>query len=58
MIGNRISRRSLLATGAAGLVGSLMLPRRPALAATPAALQLSWLHSSQFAGSYIALDRA
>lgn len=57
MIGNRISRRSLLATGAAGLVGSLMLPRRPALAATPAALQLSWLHSSQFAGSYIALDR-
>jgi ABC-type nitrate/sulfonate/bicarbonate transport system substrate-binding protein len=29
----------------------------PALAQTAVSLQLSWLHSSQFAGSYIALDR-
>ncbi|MFK7868618.1 MAG: ABC transporter substrate-binding protein [Roseobacter sp.] len=30
---------------------------RPAFAQTQVNLQLSWLHSSQFAGSYIALDR-
>lgn len=32
-------------------------PLRPARAATPVALQLSWLHSVQFAGSYIAAER-
>jgi NitT/TauT family transport system substrate-binding protein len=49
------SRRSVLATGAA----SLALPFAPRLARaqTPATLQLSWLHSVQFAGSYIARDQ-
>lgn len=45
------SRRTLLGAGlvlgASGLV-------RPARAQTPVGLQLSWLHSVQFAGSYIA----
>jgi len=51
-----ISRRRLLSSAvAAGAV--LALPRRPALAQTQVALQLSWLHSAQFAGSYIAQSR-
>lgn len=56
-----ITRRTLL--GAAGLgtaslgMASLGLPYRMAAAQTSANLQLSWLHSSQFAGSYIAKDR-
>ena len=37
--------------------GTLGLTARPASAQTAVSLQLSWLHSSQFAGSYIALDR-
>lgn len=44
-----------MAAGTAGLAlggGGL---RAPALAQAPAGLQLSWLHSVQFAGSYIAL---
>ncbi len=52
------TRRTLLGTGAAA-AGTLALgvaPRRAA-AQSPVSLQLSWLHSSQFAGSYIALDR-
>lgn len=55
---SRLSRRRLVGLGAAGL-GTLALgaaPRR-ALAQTQVALQLSWLHSAQFAGSYIAQDR-
>jgi ABC-type nitrate/sulfonate/bicarbonate transport system substrate-binding protein len=52
------TRRTLLGTGAAALGASALgLTTRPALAQTAASLQLSWLHSSQFAGSYIALDR-
>jgi NitT/TauT family transport system substrate-binding protein len=52
------TRRTLLGTGAAA-AGTLALgvaPRRAA-AQSSVSLQLSWLHSSQFAGSYIALDR-
>jgi len=50
-----LSRRGLMATGAAGLgVAALGLTPRAARAQTQVALQLSWLHSSQFAGSYIA----
>ena len=30
--------------------------RTPVRAATPVGLQLSWLHSVQFAGSYLALE--
>ena len=49
-----VSRRTLLGTGAA----ALMLAGRPALAQQrQVALQLSWLHSVQFGGSYIARDR-
>jgi ABC-type nitrate/sulfonate/bicarbonate transport system substrate-binding protein len=50
----RLTRRGALAlTGgaAAGMLGA------GARAATPATLQLSWLHSVQFAGSYIAQAR-
>ena len=47
-----LTRRGLLATA----TGAAMLPfaRRAAFAATPVNLQLSWLHSVQFAGSYLA----
>jgi NitT/TauT family transport system substrate-binding protein len=53
-----LTRRGLIAAGAAGIGATAfgLLPRR-ALAQTPVSFQLSWLHSSQFAGSYIALDR-
>jgi len=54
----RLTRRGLIATGAAGLgAASLGLSPRIARAQTQVALQLSWLHSAQFAGSYIAQDR-
>lgn len=53
-----ITRRNLLATGATALTaGALGLSPRRAMAQTSVSLQLSWLHSTQFAGSYIALDR-
>jgi NitT/TauT family transport system substrate-binding protein len=53
-----LTRRGLLAAGAAGIGASALglMPRR-AFAQTPVSFQLSWLHSAQFAGSYIALDR-
>ncbi len=52
-----LTRRAMIRAGAAGLaLGGIGLAR-PARAQTPVALQLSWLHSVQFAGSYIALDR-
>jgi NitT/TauT family transport system substrate-binding protein len=53
-----MTRRGLLAAGAAGIGASALglMPRR-AFAQTPVSFQLSWLHSAQFAGSYIALDR-
>lgn len=57
---SHLTRRSLLGSGAAAALGmtALGLPARPALAqSTSVALQLSWLHSAQFAGSYIASDR-
>jgi ABC-type nitrate/sulfonate/bicarbonate transport system substrate-binding protein len=58
MIRLPLSRRRLLMTGAVG-VGTALLPAFPrrALADTAVALQLSWLHSVQFAGSYIAQER-
>jgi NitT/TauT family transport system substrate-binding protein len=59
MMGPTLNRRSLLGAGTAALgAGTLGLTMgRPALAQTTVSLQLSWLHSAQFAGSYIALDR-
>lgn len=47
-----LTRRGMLTAAA----GAAMLPfaRQPAHAATPVSLQLSWLHSVQFAGSYLA----
>ncbi len=49
-----LTRRTLLGTGAAALA----LAGRPALAQSrQVALQLSWLHSVQFGGSYIARQR-
>ncbi|MCU0912618.1 MAG: ABC transporter substrate-binding protein [Rhodobacteraceae bacterium] len=56
---NTFTRRGLLG----GLAGTAALGLAPRLAAaqtavlSPVALQLSWLHSAQFAGSYIAQDR-
>lgn len=53
-----LSRRAVLGMGAAGFVSALpSFSIRRALAQSQVALQLSWLHSVQFAGSYIALDR-
>ena len=53
-----LSRRRLLMTGAAALGAAQTgwLPRT-AQAQSAVSLQLSWLHSTQFAGSYIAQDR-
>jgi NitT/TauT family transport system substrate-binding protein len=58
MLRSPLSRRTLIATGAAAL-GASALTLRPfaARAQTPVALQLSWLHSVQFGGSYIAQSR-
>jgi ABC-type nitrate/sulfonate/bicarbonate transport system substrate-binding protein len=50
-------RRLLSATGAALAAGAVGWPATRARAATPVALQLSWLHSVQFGGSYIAQSR-
>lgn len=52
-----ITRRGILATALASLAASRAgLHPRAAWAQTPVALQLSWLHSVQFAGSYLALQ--
>jgi ABC-type nitrate/sulfonate/bicarbonate transport system substrate-binding protein len=52
------TRRRMMATGGAGLA-ALPLGLRPlrVAAQTTVNLQLSWLHSVQFAGSYIAQER-
>lgn len=51
-----VNRRNLMLGGAAMLgAGSLVLSGRAAMANSAVAFQLSWLHSTQFAGSYIAL---
>lgn len=50
-----LSRRRLMTAGAA-LFGAAALPLR-VRAATDVALQLSWLHSVQFGGSYIAASK-
>ncbi|WP_138469075.1 ABC transporter substrate-binding protein [Poseidonocella sp. HB161398] len=50
------ARRRFLG-GALALGSTVLLPALPARAATPVRLQLSWLHSVQFGGSYIALDQ-
>lgn len=51
------TRRALLAGAAAGLGAAALGLPLPARAQTAVALQLSWLHSVQFAGSYIAEAR-
>lgn len=51
----RLSRRGLLGTGAAA-VGAASFGLR-ARAGTSVALQLSWLHSVQFGGSYVARSK-
>jgi len=57
-LGSRLTRRHLLATGTTALAaGAFGLPARRVSAQSAVNLQLSWLHSTQFAGSYIALDR-
>ena len=55
MIRRPMTRRGVLAAGGAALA----LPALPRLARaqSPVTLQLSWLHSVQFAGSYIAQER-
>ncbi|MGI3170736.1 ABC transporter substrate-binding protein [Pseudooceanicola sp. C21-150M6] len=54
----KLNRRHMLRLGAgfAG-AGAFGLAGRPAIAQTAVRLQLSWLHSAQFAGSYIAQSR-
>jgi len=53
-----LTRRKLLGTGLAGTAGLAWgLGARPSVAQTSVRLQLSWLHSVQFAGSYIAQER-
>ncbi|WP_116131783.1 ABC transporter substrate-binding protein [Tropicimonas sp. IMCC34043] len=53
-----LSRRRVIAGGSAGLAAlGLALSAPRARAQTAVGLQLSWLHSVQFAGSYIALSR-
>lgn len=49
-----MTRRGLMTAGAAGLALGAAGLVRPAIAQTPVGLQLSWMHSVQFAGSYIA----
>ncbi|WP_295532407.1 ABC transporter substrate-binding protein [uncultured Thioclava sp.] len=56
MTHHSFSRRGFLAAGAGGVLAATM-GARPALAATDVALQLSWLPSVQFGGSYIAQSR-
>ncbi|SNR45065.1 ABC transporter substrate-binding protein [Paracoccus sediminis] len=57
MISRSITRRRVLVTGLAGLAASRAGLGAPAAwAQTPVALQLSWLHSVQFAGSYLAVQ--
>ncbi|WP_430448692.1 ABC transporter substrate-binding protein [Rhodophyticola sp.] len=53
-----ITRRHVLGAGGAVLGAGAMgvFPQR-GWAQVPVSLQLSWLHSTQFAGSYIALER-
>lgn len=55
---SHITRRRLLGTSAAGFGAAAtgLMPRMLS-AQTPVSLQLSWLHSAQFAGSYIAQHR-
>lgn len=50
------TRRGFLATGFGGVLAATA-GLRPAHAATPVNLQLSWLHSVQFGGSYIAKSK-
>jgi ABC-type nitrate/sulfonate/bicarbonate transport system substrate-binding protein len=58
MTSHRLTRRTVLASSAGALAATgLGLAPRGLSAQTAVSLQLSWLHSSQFAGSYIALDR-
>ncbi|MDT8857859.1 ABC transporter substrate-binding protein [Paracoccaceae bacterium Fryx2] len=54
---NQISRRAVLGAGA-GLIGTAAFGPFPLRAQTAVAMQLSWLHSVQFAGSYIAQARS
>jgi ABC-type nitrate/sulfonate/bicarbonate transport system substrate-binding protein len=51
-----MTRRSLIGSAGASL-GLATLGLRPAFAQTPVNFQLSWLHSVQFAGSYIAQSK-
>lgn len=53
-----LTRRVFVGAGAAALgAGSLVLAPLRTQAQSAVSLQLSWLHSTQFAGSYIALNR-
>jgi NitT/TauT family transport system substrate-binding protein len=58
MMKSHVTRRRVLGTTAAGLGAAAMgLSPRLLRAQTSVSLQLSWLHSAQFAGSYIAQHR-
>ena len=58
MTQSSLSRRRFTGLGLGALgAGALGLPPLRAQGLTPVTLQLSWLHSVQFAGSYIARER-
>lgn len=59
MLLNTLSRRQLIIAGAGGAAALAAMRYSPLRAqeARSVALQLSWLHSVQFAGSYIARER-
>ncbi|MCR9069580.1 MAG: ABC transporter substrate-binding protein [Rhodobacteraceae bacterium] len=52
-----LTRRHVLGAGIATVGAFAALPRARAQAQTPLRMQLSWLHSVQFGGSYIAQDQ-
>jgi ABC-type nitrate/sulfonate/bicarbonate transport system substrate-binding protein len=54
MPGPSMTRRNLITGCGAGILAAGLGPARGAWAATAVGFQLSWLHSVQFAGSYIA----
>lgn len=57
MQNTKLNRRGVLAGGAVALGLPFLGPVRPAFGQSSVAMQLSWLHSVQFAGSYIAAER-
>lgn len=56
MFPSALTRRNVLAGGTAGMLTAALGPQLARAGTKPVSLQLSWLHSVQFAGSYLALE--